>query len=412
MRYMRSGAGRLLGTWDVDFNTQETYGQYDSAGRLSSYKIPAGTYSNFTYDAEGEVTGYTGFNGVAVTNTWNSRRAPVAKLQSESNRERLLCVARLLMGLISRHPRSFVDRGLGREDRRAAQHRHGQVTYDAIGRVTQASNPSASAQFRYDAENRLTSGSAVAIMDTGSCGTAFAPGGTNHNLSYQYGGDGHVAQDVYVDPTWTQHTRQWHWAKDTLGYTATGGSVDFINADDLGVIPPAGAAPGLTMYDRDRDGLITSSHNITGYDAGSRRIRTRSRGFRRARHRRRADSSRLRLVLSSSRQRDKRKTAVIVPNPQRGGPSCRRHQPTWRPKLRSPPRMRHASLRNIPTAGTGPGAMGSGKLVTIAAAVREASRALAKAGRSLTRIMVAVMGASRTRRTSQENRSAPSPTVS
>ena len=141
----------------------------------------------------------------------------------------------------------------------------GTFTYDTLGRVSQAANPATSATFHYDAEGRLIGGSSAAVMDTGTCGAALVTPGSSRNVSYTYEPDGKTAQDVFVDAALTQHTRQWHWAQQTLLGTSTDGRADPQNADDIGILPFV--SPGLTIYDRELNGLVSSQHNVTGHAA-------------------------------------------------------------------------------------------------------------------------------------------------
>jgi YD repeat-containing protein len=253
--------------WDFGPSPSRTQ-QYDASGRVASYSIPSGTYSNLTYDAEGDLSSYVGYNGVAVGYTWNNRGELVG--QSFSPDPVVNGYTAWPAFAWDSFQGNIVRAGAMAYDARTGapiQIDTGTFTYDAIGRVAQAANPATSATFKYDAENRLLSGSSSAIMDTGTCGSGLFVAGASRNLGYTYGPDGHIAQDVFVDPALAQHTRQWHWAQDTLAYTATDARVDAMNADDIGVIPPNGASPGLTVYDRDLYGLVTSKHNYTGHDA-------------------------------------------------------------------------------------------------------------------------------------------------
>lgn len=265
--YGYSGGGRLTGMWDFATSPSRTQ-QYDASGRVASYSIPSGTYSNLAYDAEGDLAGYVGYNGVTVGNVWNNR----GELVGESFSPNPIANGYTAWPAFAwdSFQGTVVRAGAMAWDARTGapiQIDTGTFTYDAVGRVTQAANPAASSTFKYDAENRLLSGSSSAVMDTGTCGSGLVTPGTNRNLGYTYGPDGHVVQDVFVDPAQAQHTRQWHWALDTLAYTATDSRVDAMNADDAGVIPPSGTSPGLTVYDRDSYGLVTSKHNVTGHDA-------------------------------------------------------------------------------------------------------------------------------------------------
>lgn len=77
--YSFSPAGRLLSTGDYVYSSARNY-SHDNYGRISSFSIPAGSYSSFTYDPEGEVTGYLAYNGpktsynsISVTNVFDSR---------------------------------------------------------------------------------------------------------------------------------------------------------------------------------------------------------------------------------------------------------------------------------------------------------------------------------------------------
>ncbi|HTD35615.1 MAG TPA: hypothetical protein VK665_18340, partial [Candidatus Elarobacter sp.] len=143
------------------------------------------------------------------------------------------------------------------------------LTYDAIGRMTQFSSGLNGKTFAYDAENRLISGSTDQVQASGNCGSGRTIQGARAggNGGYTYGPDGNIIQSVDVGVDLGRTTNNWHWIGDMPLYRDASSVVGYINADNIGVLPPGGGTPNLTVFDRQLDGLITSRHNSTGHAA-------------------------------------------------------------------------------------------------------------------------------------------------
>jgi YD repeat-containing protein len=264
LAYAYTKAGRV--TQATDFGSTPSHStSYDTFGRVQSYSIPAGTYASLTYDAEGDVTSYSGYNGESVSQTYNLR----GNLVAES------FVPNPVSGGFTAWPAFRYQNIQGVTVQSTSQEWDGRTgailgastTYDPIGRVTAFNGSS----FSYDAENRFISGGTDSVTLTGNCGSGLAPRTTleGYVSKYVYGPDGRVAQSVSYDPFrgGVGSTRSWHWNGGSLLYTDNGSNVEQAVADDVGVIPAAGAAPGLTVVDEDPNGFEASRHNSTGYGA-------------------------------------------------------------------------------------------------------------------------------------------------
>lgn len=262
LAYAYTNGGRP--SQSTDFGaTPALHASYDTSGRVKTYNIPAGTYDGIQYDAEGDVVGYTGYNGEAVSQTYDVRGDLVAEGFTPNP---------LTSGYTAWPAFTYqniqgvtVQSGTQQWDGMTGALLGSSTTYDGIGRATSFNgNP-----FSYDAEDRLISGGTNSVKVTGNCGSGSAPRTTleGYVSKYVYGPNGRVAQSVLHDRfrAGVDTTRTWHWNGDGLLYTNNASSLDQVVPDGLGVIPPGGASPGLTISDQDPNGSQASRHNATGY---------------------------------------------------------------------------------------------------------------------------------------------------
>jgi YD repeat-containing protein len=261
MTYGYTDAGRLTSVSDPGRSPARTQ-SYLTNGLVGSYSIPAGTYGNLSYDAEANLTGYTGYGGESVANTYNDR----GELIGESFTPNPVANGfsawpsfsyQSVQGVLIQSP------GQQWDGRTGALLAMNVMSYDAVGRLSQYSNK----PFTYDAENRLTLGSTDQIRATGNCGNGRTIQGmrAGGNGGYTYGPDGNIVRSVDVAVDLSRTTNNWHWSGNTLIYRDANNAPGLVNADNAGAIPPGGGTPGLTVYDRELNGLITSRHNTTGY---------------------------------------------------------------------------------------------------------------------------------------------------
>ncbi len=261
LAYAYTNGGRLSQRSDFGSAPSLTTA-YDTAGRLKSYTIPAGTYDGIQYDAEGDVLSYTGYNGETVYQTYNSR----GDLIAENFTPNVVTSGYTAWPAFTyQNVQGITVQSSTQEwDGRTGALLSSSATYDAVGRLTSVLG----GHFTYDAENRVISGSTDRVSIAGNCGSGVPRSvADNSTTKYTFGPSGRIAQAAYSDPLGGHPSflQSWHWSGGSLLYTDKGSSVDEVIPDSIGIIPAGGAAPGLTLSDPDPNGYQASRHNATGY---------------------------------------------------------------------------------------------------------------------------------------------------
>ncbi|MCL5258399.1 MAG: DUF6531 domain-containing protein [Firmicutes bacterium] len=287
---------------------------YDAYGRVSTDTIPAGIYSAFTYDDEGEPTGYSAFGGVAATIAYTNRAeltkeafsnfvGGCAGTQNQGYAGMQQTDANGYMVPISYGPLDssgntcgWTDSGQIFDARTAADTGSNSpngsndvyYTFDAAGRQTSASQNyfgtftcgdtqctvSGSGSFtkQYDAENHLL-GQTYTGWETYGGSIACAPNRTvsakdwglaSIGLSYVWGPNGHVVR-TGTNATGTMAYETLHWDGDSLLFTTNNaGALDDIKIGGLANFVVSSGTVKVAFNDRDFSGAIASSHTSVG----------------------------------------------------------------------------------------------------------------------------------------------------
>ncbi|HEY0396300.1 MAG TPA: DUF6531 domain-containing protein [Candidatus Elarobacter sp.] len=293
--------GRLLNQSDTWYANARSV-SLDGWGRPQTIAMPSGSYSNITYDNNGNVAGFIAMSGHALTNTYNGRNELTSSAWTTSvgtidvnypnsrahgangvmlhdtyqctNTTPRQCgwtdnadAPDLLGGAItSSDPAAFT----GTPDFPAT------FSYDAAGRLSQNTQTFqaglgqyvGTANKTYDAEDRLTSDaySDWSNQTNGVCGARTTPSSPSASFTYTYdwGANGHP---VRFHDSRLGTTETLHWDGDQLAFTtsASGQLDDLKYGNDADLTPLDTSYRGLTVWDRDPFGAIASSHNSTGH---------------------------------------------------------------------------------------------------------------------------------------------------
>lgn len=285
-----TAAGREMNMSDPDYATAHSY-SYDYFGRPTSFTIPQGSYSNFTYDAEGETKSFTAYGGVPVARYYSDRGDLSGQTISSSVQP-------------SKWPQVATSNAdgvvpvptLGWDARSGAIVTNAPPNYqpyDAAGREVlmedsfQTCHPQigcdqwqGTENEQYDAEGHML-GAQYNTWNGWSlfgnpipCGSIVANGSTGAPVSravaYNWGPNGHPAMmAVNSSSSATPAPSAFetlHWDGNTLLFTTnSSGVVDDVKVGFLADIVPNGSYSGMTVWDREPNGMITSEHNTTGY---------------------------------------------------------------------------------------------------------------------------------------------------
>lgn len=266
---------------------------YDSYGQVASLVLPEGyTYGSFTYDTEGETTGYARGNAYCPTNIRANSCSAGSRTQGYSVRGELAGV-----GDSNQYARSnnvsadgtlVVPNGSG-GSQDSFDARSGMMlfkylsatnvtyAYDAAGRQTQVTNTwpygyAAYATRSYDSENHLISQAYSGAGFSCNMYLEMCGGVPNGNVSsvssgttntYAWGPNGHPIQVVAQLTGAGQDTASLHWDGDDILFGVNqNGLLDF-EVGKLGSANDAGTqyAQGFHVTDRDMTGQAVSSHS-------------------------------------------------------------------------------------------------------------------------------------------------------
>jgi YD repeat-containing protein len=323
-----TSAGRI--TNQTDLHGADSW-SYDTYGRLAGHSIPAGSYSAYSYDPEGQVTARTGYNGVNETLAYNVRGELTQDLFSNDTYN----------GCATGSPRpdNPMFEGVDQEGGDGVMHpfqymlhpcgsgsstttdagalwdaRTGVITdggsgdvtygYDVAGRQInsasawsysnkcgdQTCSNSGTGKFNqtYDAQNHLAGQvyGSWNFISQNITGCMVAPGPMqqkyigDQTVGYDWGPNGHpirigaspFALDVLsTNPSPAPQSQisydTVHWDGDSLLFTSN--SSGTIDDIKIGTIAEyvPGAPNGVTVLDRDQSGLVVSTHNNAGVGA-------------------------------------------------------------------------------------------------------------------------------------------------
>jgi len=285
--------GRLLTQRDSSASNARTV-TLDSYGRPQSVSMPAGAYSTVTHDINGNVTGFAAMSNHTVASSFNARNELVSSIWSKSgtfdknypnveqhgengqmNHDQYYCdtsVSPPSCSWISNH--DAVDL-VGGAITSSGSDYYASFTYDSIGRLTTNTQAFPGVKFpytgtatkTYDAENRLTSDgySNWSASVAGICGAkSLSTVRASFALSYSWGAHGHPVQ--FSDSS-LGTTETLHWDGEELAFTTnSAGQLDDLKYAGLADYTPRDSTyAGITFWDRDLSGAITSSHNATGH---------------------------------------------------------------------------------------------------------------------------------------------------
>ncbi|HXM18329.1 MAG TPA: DUF6531 domain-containing protein [Candidatus Tumulicola sp.] len=288
-----TNAGRLQTTSDP-LRTNATSRSYDSYGRLASYAIPAGTYTGYTYDPEGDITSTTVSasisGGTTFSHSYNTRGEVVDTTKSANGYAYPTQAPRITPAFDARPATSIganwnatppppPDPGIcdGNPYAKSNGLTVQTVNYDESGRQT--SQLSSQLQTSCDGTTK------------GGIGQGSGPNRSydamNHHVGYstgilnralndrtEWGPNGHPIMaglspltSSTAPPTYRTETL--HWDGGTPLFT-TRTSFGITIVDDIKIghaadyLPADSGHAGLTVWDRDAKGQIASSRNSTG----------------------------------------------------------------------------------------------------------------------------------------------------
>lgn len=325
LSWVISPSGRMQSVSDNSGQPARTV-SYNAYGQVASDSIPAGAYSNFAYDAEGEPTSYTAFGGVSVTQSYTARGELAQQVFSSFTPE---CgrpmdafeewqgqrgasangyMQPILYGATQTGPTPvcgwsyqgqlfdpITKTNLGGDNPLTGN--GSEYDYDADGRQNGAvQNYSSSTTCgdmtcdfmgqgsftrKYDAENHLIAQSYTNWETNGSSSPtcagdapALATFEFSRDLSYVWGPSGHVVEmgadtigrGGYSATGQTSYESLHYDGSELLFTTNALGAVDDIKIEGLADIIP-GSSPSVVFLDRDYSGEIASSHGSSGVGA-------------------------------------------------------------------------------------------------------------------------------------------------
>ena len=324
------GAGRRLSQVDAHGSQSWSYDLYGRVGAPSNapaFTIPAGSYTNYSYDAEGQILSRTGYGGVSETRSYSPRgeltkqlfsnygftctamgnemeSAPFAGVYQEGGdgvMHPFELMPAMCMG-VGGPTASWQDTNDQWDARTGVitSGQDGNVTYafdkggrqdsmsqfwswdNKCGDTTCGNSGTGTKASAYDAENHVKSinfseWDFVAQNATGCNSTNWGPMQQNHigaqSASYGWGPNGHpiqigasafVAYSTGVTTTGPITYDTLHWDGDELLFTTNASAqIDDIKIGTVAEYVP-GASNGVTVLDRDESGLVVSTHNNAG----------------------------------------------------------------------------------------------------------------------------------------------------
>ena len=181
----------------TDANSHITNFQYDQIGRIISRMLPAGQTETFTYDAAGNELTHTDFNGKTTTYAYDGLNRTLSKTPDASFHASPVAYTytatgkRASMSDVS-GATSYTYDGLDRLTAKQTPEGTLDYTRDAAGNLTAIEvGGSASANYTYDADNRLETASGPSTGSTSYTYDAVGnllgvtyPNGVSHNYTY------------------------------------------------------------------------------------------------------------------------------------------------------------------------------------------------------------------------------------
>jgi hypothetical protein len=261
--------------------------------------MPAGSYSQIGYDAQGNITGLNAMSGHSLANTFNERGELTSSIWSaygavdsafpnvrQHNFNGVMLHESYSCTKTAPITCSWNDNGEIPDALGAAIYSVDNTTggddvyttyqWDNGGRATSTTQGfparhafTGTSTKSYDAEDRLTTDAYTSwgSSPTDACASRWSHDPRqlpNFTLRYDWGSDGHP---VRFSDTGRGTTETLHWEGDTLAFTTnSAGQLDDLKFGGLADYTPLDATyRGITFWDRDPFGAIASSHNATGY---------------------------------------------------------------------------------------------------------------------------------------------------
>jgi YD repeat-containing protein len=293
--WTQSDAGRTTAIADSSGQTTRTI-TYDAYGRTATDTMPAGEMSSFTYDDEGEVTGYSfpEMDGSTSTTLAYTARGEFA---SETFADGSSCPdgSDSTLVTVSNHYANGVpipdntcgystltwDKHAGSITATGSSSNYTDSLYDAAGRQTTAENPwsvswtcgdgecggsdTGERTRSYDTENHLIGDTYSGWSTSGLSGCVADKTDTPHDqidglsgtMAYNWGPNGHP--DRWVGGIGFSALTL-HWDGDTpLFITDNSGTLQEIKIEGLGFYAPSATNP-MTFIDRDQSGFVVAAH--------------------------------------------------------------------------------------------------------------------------------------------------------
>lgn len=293
-----TSAGRLLtrveGTPSAPTSVGSIAETYDTSGLLLTSTIPAGAYSSFVRDPEGEIVSYnvtgTASGGAALVRTISAR----GEILENSPHARDQAADGLLLGQSYVCPPNLCP---GRQRNLAWVPSNVQYGTRSDAMITELISPKdcendvctggAIGEYQYDTNGRQTTASASWGLESGAYTrsydaddhlisqvdgtwpTGWLAATTNGDNGYVWGPNGHPSKIGYVLGSGTYPNVTYgsltydtlHWDGDSLLFeTDSNDNVDGIFIGKLAAITQPGTGP-FTVFDRDPDGSVVSEHN-------------------------------------------------------------------------------------------------------------------------------------------------------